>query len=515
MCRLAILILLLNIQYSLSQTLLNFEENGQWGLMNEHGDTLLKPQFDYVYGWNTVAMYRNGEVGSKDFEAGLITSDLRIVPLSNRLQLDCAYGPNDPVKRVYFSFWGKKGKGVADSTGKIIVPPIFDRLEKFDREDQALCRLGKKWGVIDINGNYIIEPKFRKKENAKLMQNHHKIGLDKKVYTYIKWDQRRDGLVPVYKGMKPTNQYEETLNKWGFVNLKGEPVSDFIYSEGSRFTNGVGYMKIGDSSFIVRHRDFKPHDLEKENVTLILDPLKITTDTNQFTGEPINVIHNAWRDVVRGIGEYQFVDTSSRRSRYRYYVIYKHKEFYQDHYYYGAYDLAWCNAFIPAKYDSISMTPDSLFLVKTNNKYGITRGGRYYSVNPDYDSIRYIRKGTYELFKSERPIKVYLNGSRLYYNSMLEESGDTSLHYFDPNVEDYKIVGHNQYYIFKPSFKKSNERIKHLYQQNPHVLKVELQFGDWGYINIDTGKIIYWNGNLETREVVALWAVHLPLLFSL
>lgn len=175
-----------------SQTLLNFQEDSLWGLMNEHGDTLLKPQFEYVYGWNSVAMYRNGDMRTDHFEAGLITADLKVIPLSNRVQLDVAFGSSKQLTHDYFTFWGKEGKGVVNSEGVIVVPPIFDRLEHFDQEDQALCRKGKRWGVVDISGNYIIKPKYRNKERAKLMHMHYKVGLDKKKYTYIKWDQRRD-----------------------------------------------------------------------------------------------------------------------------------------------------------------------------------------------------------------------------------------------------------------------------------------------------------------------------------
>lgn len=483
--------------------------------MNENGDTLLEPKFDYVYGWNSVAMYRNGDKRTDQFEAGLITSDLRQIPLSNRVQLDVAYSSVKRLTHNYFSFWGEQGKGVANSNGEIVVPPIFDRLEKFDLEDEALCRKGKRWGVVDINGEYVIKPKYFRKDRAKLMQLHLKVGLDKKRYSDISWDQRRNGMVPVYKGRKPIGQYAETKNKWGFISEHGEVMSEFIYSEGSHFTNGVGYMKIDDSSFVVRHSDFKPHNILEDEVTFIHGPVMVTTGTNRLTGEIINVIHNNWKGVVRGLGEMKFIDSNSYSSNSNYNVIHKYKEWFEDHYRYGVYNLLWCSSVIPPKYESISLTPDSLFLLEKEGKFGLSAGGRSWIVKPNYDSIRYLSKGTYELVKNENFSTVNLKNGRIFYNSFFEESGDTSIHYLDHKIEPYLILVHGGNFIYKPSFERKNERLRNARRFNEHTLRVELQFGDWGYINLDTGKLIYWHGSVINRKVLEDWAMHLPLLYKL
>ena len=125
-------------------------------------------------------------MGSIGYEAGLITEDLRVIPLSNRVQLNVAFGSVKRFTENYFFFWGKKGKGVVNSNGEIVVSPIFDRIDSFDNDDEALCRKGRRWGVIDISGNFVIEPKYLNKENATLMHMHAKVGLNKKKYSYNK-----------------------------------------------------------------------------------------------------------------------------------------------------------------------------------------------------------------------------------------------------------------------------------------------------------------------------------------
>lgn len=499
-----------------AQTFLNFQEDSLWGLMNENGDTLIKPQFDYVYGWNNVAFYHNGKKGSDQFEAGLITEDLRIVPLSNRLPINIAFGSVKRYTENYFFFWGKEGKGVVNCEGEIVVPPIFDRLESFDNENEALCRKGRLWGVIDIQGNFIIRPKYFSKEKVNLLHLHAKAGLAKRKYTDIKWDQRRNGMVPVYKGRKPVGQYGDTENKWGFISEKGQELSDFIYPESTRFTNGVAYVKINGNNFVIRHRDFLPHNLNEETVVFERGPVSVTRDTNRLTGELISVVYNRWKENISGLGDFEFaypLDTTLSVDAFT--VIHKYREYYDTNYHFGVFNLLACRSIIEPRYDRIEVMPNRLFMVEKDNKVGLTSGGSSWMVSLDYDSIRYISNDSYELHKNGIKSSVNIQNRRDFRNSYLEASGDTSIHYKQPNEKDYLIVGNNEYYIYKPKFERRNEILKYVQRMNKHVVRIELQFGDWGYINIDSGELIYWNGLTENRNILEPWARHLPLLYRL
>ena len=348
------------------------------------------------------------------------------------------------------------------------------------------------------------------------MHMHAKVGLNKKKYSYIKWDQRRNGLVPAYKGIKPSGEYGELSNRWGFLSEDGREVSEFIFPEGTRFTNGVGYVKSNSRNYTIRHRDFLPHNIAEEKVVFERGPVTVTQDTNQLTGEVINVIYNRWKDKIFGLGEIEFVYPSdSTLSFDAFTVFYKHKEYYENKYHLGVYNLLAYQMIIEPKYDRIELTPDDKFLVEKDKKFGLIYRGNRWVISLDYDSIRYVSNNLFELHKNGIISTVNTLSGTEFKNSLLEESGDTSIHYMDHNIKDYLILRHNEYFIYKPKFDKRNEIVKYVQKMNRHIIRIELQFGNWGYINIDSGKLIYWNGLDENKKIIEGWASHLPLLYSL
>ena len=110
-----------------------------------------------------------------------------------------------------FPFDGKYG--YVDSSGRIVVPPRFDKAGLFSADSPACVKVGEKWGYIDAQGNMIVEPVF---EWAR--------------------DFSAKGLAPVKVG-----------GKWGYINTKGEMVVKPSFDDADPFSdNGLAPVKIGD-----------------------------------------------------------------------------------------------------------------------------------------------------------------------------------------------------------------------------------------------------------------------------
>jgi hypothetical protein len=53
----------------------------------------------------------------------------------------------------------KYNSGFIDASGKVVIPPIYDRAHPF-RNSRAAVLLGEKWGAIDEAGDLVIPPRF-------------------------------------------------------------------------------------------------------------------------------------------------------------------------------------------------------------------------------------------------------------------------------------------------------------------------------------------------------------------
>lgn len=54
---------------------------------------------------------------------------------------------------------GKKF-GIADDNGKWLIKPKFDWLEKVVKDGYSIVKLDDKYGIIDKKGKYTVKPKF-------------------------------------------------------------------------------------------------------------------------------------------------------------------------------------------------------------------------------------------------------------------------------------------------------------------------------------------------------------------
>ena len=136
------------------------EVNGKYGYIDETGEWVIEPQFDYAdnFGANDLAMVekngRYGFINKKgkwifDHKYGVYTS----LFAENGLAAACDGSPHDGDKY-----------GFIDETGDMVIEAIYDRVTSFSSNGLAGVCLNGKWGYIDEYGKWAIKPQFSEAE---------------------------------------------------------------------------------------------------------------------------------------------------------------------------------------------------------------------------------------------------------------------------------------------------------------------------------------------------------------
>jgi hypothetical protein len=200
-----------------------FSENGKWGYINKEGKLQTDTIYDYVYEFSK--NQAKVEIGNERFvinRKGEIIDTLKTDYKKTKRKLSLIGNSNSGtlgrvnrngdiiMKGIYTSFgyvqkdkfwFNKQGKyGLADTTGTILIKPIYEYLTYFSDNGLALTKKGNKFGYINENGVVIIDFKF---DDARGFKNG-------------------------FAGVKVNG-------KWGFIDRKGrfviEPKFDRIQDE--------------------------------------------------------------------------------------------------------------------------------------------------------------------------------------------------------------------------------------------------------------------------------------------
>lgn len=101
--------------------------------------------------------------------------------------------------------------GFIDTSGAIVVPPVYDYAHPF-RNDRAAVRIGEAWGAIDELGNLVIPPRF-------------------------------SGPLTFTEGLA---EFSLPSDNRGVVDLAGDVVIPARYQFVSHFTDGIACVRSGD-----------------------------------------------------------------------------------------------------------------------------------------------------------------------------------------------------------------------------------------------------------------------------
>ena len=169
-------------------------------------------------------------------------------------QFDCYYLGKFTEGRALVKL-GEKW-GFIDKTGKLVIPPQFEKAGGFS-EGLAPVQRGEKWGFIDRTGKMVIEPQFGWPSQEPFTEGLAAVSVDKKLFGYIDKTGKMvippkyyravwfsEGLAAVQTGE------EEGSSTVGFIDKTGRmviPPQFYLYldlTEG-HFTNYMGVFSGG------------------------------------------------------------------------------------------------------------------------------------------------------------------------------------------------------------------------------------------------------------------------------
>lgn len=135
---------------------------------------------------------------------------------------------------------GKYGR-IERATGKEILPPLYDALQRFQKDMTAWAQLNGKWGMIDKSGKVIVPFKYNERDYLWDSDDLYKCRVDdkfcffdeknKKELTEVKYDsigKFKEGFVVVRKD-----------NKFGYVDLLAKELGAVNYRYARAFSEDL------------------------------------------------------------------------------------------------------------------------------------------------------------------------------------------------------------------------------------------------------------------------------------
>lgn len=245
-----------------------FEENGKFGLRTIDGTIVQEPVYDWIgrtyHGYRSVYVDkkvglvnptgeividvkydRMWEVDKDGIAAAMMDGKWGYIDMNDKVLVPFVY---DEVR----SFQNGLGKvkrnnlyGFVDTSGREVIPPMYENLGWYWSEGLISAQLNKKWGFIDRSNRVIIP--FEYADADWFSEGLAAVALNRDTWGYIdkdnqtiipfiykaNWSRFRDGIACV--------QY---LGKTGYIDREGKEVFPFKYYSVGRFCNGYADVKV-------------------------------------------------------------------------------------------------------------------------------------------------------------------------------------------------------------------------------------------------------------------------------
>lgn len=223
--------------HGFKEGLARFEEKGKWGYMDLAGNVVIKPQFDMAYDFQDGKAYviidgkyftvdKNGNVPAYKDSTGIYPIDWYHGDLARIIKGD---------RTAFYNI----------KSGKLVTDFIYDNIGTNMYKDFSIVSTGKRYGVLDANGNYIIQPQY---DNIYVMGEFGHLNSDG---NYISWDY--DKLNDYYKehikGIAKDYYFVARLNgKFGVIDKAGKLIIGTEYDSVDVFP---GYIQLKKGNKLV------------------------------------------------------------------------------------------------------------------------------------------------------------------------------------------------------------------------------------------------------------------------
>ena len=271
------------------------KKNGKYGVIDENGKELFYTEYGRIdrfhNGYAIVySSYKNGET-----KVGIIDRNGREVVPAIYQWLHNVYNFSEGMAAMAQN----RKYGFVDATGKVVIPFKYDNVQSFIN---GIAKVWVGWhhvGYINSKGQEIIPPDFEAMDQANLRRYHNKfiIGLKDSIQHVFDYSGKKITTLP-YEKIQEFNENDKSYlvsmnNKWGtldsnftvkipikyeslepifpnkiaarknnkigFLNLKGNEISSFVYdwiapfqdNYMEQYENGVAIIGIGGRTGLI------------------------------------------------------------------------------------------------------------------------------------------------------------------------------------------------------------------------------------------------------------------------
>jgi len=228
--------------YYFHNGLAEVEINGKYGFIDESGEIVIEPKFDYVASFHRglARVGMNGKYGFID-ESGEIVIKPKFDEVSD-------FDEDISLSKVRIN----DKYGYINKNGEFVIEPKFDDIIGFN-DGLAIATIDGKYGFIDIKGDYVIKPIFDGLEP--FLNGLARAKTDGK-YGFIDMDGEYvinpifDDLPYYFDGELMPAQIEiDDEYKYGFIDKSGNFIIEPIYDSAYEFCGGVAEVSLDDEYF--------------------------------------------------------------------------------------------------------------------------------------------------------------------------------------------------------------------------------------------------------------------------
>ena len=288
--------------------------------------------------------------------------------------------------------------GYMNRKGEIEIEPVYDSLFQFS-EGMARVQLDNKWGYINLNGEVVVSLDYWYANDFSEGYGHicmsesdlqnpcidsgivDKTGnlvIDSRNYDYQIIGNVKSGLISVKKD-----------NKYGFIDIEGNVVIDFLYKNVSDFVNDYAVVvTMEDKKLLIGKDGEYVLDLTEYENAYIMDEDIIAVTLNDKIG-----FINFSGDTIADF-KYELTNSASEGK-----IVVKEDEVYK------ILNVKDNTVLDLPDYSMVSKISEGLLAVRENDKWGFIDTFGNVVVRPQYDSfydfndgLAYVKKGNSEMF---------------------------------------------------------------------------------------------------------------------
>lgn len=229
-----------NLEFISGTSLIKAKSNGFFGVLNLNGDTIVDFNYDYIgkISGNLVVIAKDGKYGYMNSMGKIV-----LLPKYNYTKEALLWNEFD---QGYAKYLRKEKFGIIDTSGKEVVPAIFENIKEYNPNGLFPVKKRGKWGysnpklALKIDYNYEVAEPFIK--GKAIVKNDTAYGIISEDTEWL--------LQPIYSKVEKLDDYYiiRKASLYGLVNDSLQTILEITASNISKFNDEYLLMEVDGNS---------------------------------------------------------------------------------------------------------------------------------------------------------------------------------------------------------------------------------------------------------------------------